>query len=265
MGRPDFSQYSGGITLPDPEALPSPANRIAVNNVGIKAWNARTVSARLEYYFAGVGQLSAGAFRREIENFFGNTVFRATPEFLALYGLDADTYGDFDVATQYNLPGTVRMEGITVNYKQALTFLPAWARGVQVFGNLSVQRALGDTNANFTGYVPKTGSWGASLTRERVTLHVNWNYRGRARRGLVAAGNGIEPSTYNWGATRLVTDVIAEYHFNRRLTFFANLRNLYHVSDELEISGPNTPAVARLRQSAADFGSLWTMGVKGKF
>lgn len=265
VGRPDFSQYSGGITLPDPEALPSPANRIAVNNVGIKAWNARTVSARLEYYFAGVGQLSAGAFRREIENFFGNTVFRATPEFLALYGLDADTYGDFDVATQYNLPGTVRMEGITVNYKQALTFLPAWARGVQVFGNLSVQRALGDTNANFAGYVPKTGSWGASLTRERVTVHVNWNYRGRARRGLVATGNGIEPSTYNWGATRLVTDVIAEYHFTRRLTFFANLRNLYHVSDELEISGPTTPAVARLRQSAADFGSLWTMGVKGKF
>ena len=265
VGRPDFIQYSGGITLPDPEAPPSPANRIAVNNVGIKAWNARTVSARLEYYFAGLGQLSAGAFRREIENFFGNTLFRATPEFLALYGLDEATYGDFDVATQYNLPGTVRMEGVTLNYKQALTFLPPWARGVQVFGNLSVQRALGDTNANFAGYVPKSGSWGASLSRERVTLHVNWNYRGHARRAAVATGNSIQSSTYNWGATRLVTDVIAEYHVTRRFTVFANLRNLFHVTDELEIYGPATPAVAHLRQSAADFGSLWTIGVKGKF
>ena len=265
IGRPNFNQYSGGITLPDPELPPSNTNRIVVNNAAIKAWSAQTVNVRLEYYFSGLGQLSVGAFRREFENFFGNTTFRAESEFLALYGLDVETYGDYDVATQYNLPTTVRMEGVTVNYKQALTFLPPWARGVQVFGNLTVQRALGDDNANFVGYVPKSASWGASLTRQRVVLHVNWNYRGRTRRGLVATGNSIEPSTYNWGVTRLVTDVIAEYHFNKRFAFFANIRNLTHAPDELEITGPSTPAIARLRQSNADFGSLWTIGFKGKF
>ena len=94
---------------------------------------------------------------------------------------------------------------------------------------------------------------------------MNWNYRGRTRRGLVGAGNSIEPSTYNWGATRLVTDVIGEYHFSKRFAFFANIRNLTDATDELEITGPSTPAVARLRSSAADFGSLWTIGFKGKF
>ena len=54
----------------------------------IKAWQARTVNAGLENYFEGVGLPAISAFQREIENFFGNTVFRATPEFLALYGLD---------------------------------------------------------------------------------------------------------------------------------------------------------------------------------
>ncbi len=265
VGRPDFIQYSGGLTLPDTELPPSNANRIVVNNASIKAWSSRTVNVRLEYYFAGLGQFSIGAFRRDYEDFFGDTVIRAQPEFLGLYGLDFDEYGSYDVVTQYNLSTRVRTEGTTVNYKQALSFLPAWARGVQVFGNLSVQRAVGDAAANFSGYVPKSASWGANLTRERVVVHVNWNYRGRARRGAVANGLSIEPGTYTWGATRLVTDVIAEYRFSKKFAFFANLRNLSHVPDEAEIVGPSTPAVARLRQSNADFGSLWTLGFKGSF
>ena len=265
VGRPDFSQYSGGVALPDTELPPTNSNRIVVNNAAIKAWSARSISVRLEYYFAGLGQLSFGSFRRDIKNFFGDTVRPATPDFLALYGLAFEEYGPYQVATQYNLASMVRMEGSTFNYKQALSFLPNWARGLQVFGNLSVQRVTGEAAANFVGYVPKNGSWGASLTRERWLLHVNWNYRGRTRRGLVAVGPSLESSTYNWGVTRLVTDVIAEYRFSKRVAFFANIRNLFHESDDLEIAGPSTPAVARLRSSGADFGSLWTIGCKGTF
>ena len=98
-----------------------------------------------------------------------------------------------------------------------------WARGVQVFGNLSVQRALGDAASDFSGYTPKTINWGASLTRERLVVNLNWHYRGRARRDLVAAGPSIEPGTYNWLAPRLVTDVVAEYRLTRKFWVFANL------------------------------------------
>ena len=92
VGRPDFNQYAGGLTLPDTELAPASNNRIVVSNVGIKAWSARTFNARLEYYFEGVGQLSVGAFRRDFENFFGATTFTATPEFLALYSLHPALY-----------------------------------------------------------------------------------------------------------------------------------------------------------------------------
>ena len=109
----------------------------ASNNAAIKAWQAHTFKAGLEYYLEPVGLLSVSAFRREIENFFGNTVFRPDADFLALYGLNPATYGAYDVATQYNLPGLARMTGLDVSYKQALTFLPQWARGVSVFGNAS--------------------------------------------------------------------------------------------------------------------------------
>ena len=67
---------------------------------------------------------------------------------LALYGLDPAIYDGYEVSTQHNVPGTVRMEGFNFNYKQALTFLPRWARGVQVFANASSQRLTGDVTAS---------------------------------------------------------------------------------------------------------------------
>ncbi len=267
VGRPDLNQYAGGITLPDPDSdATNPANRIIVNNAGIKAWSAETTNARLEYYLPGVGQISVGGFRREIKNFFGGTVFNATPEFLALYGLDPAVYDKFDVTTQYNLPGKVRLTGVDFSYKQALTGLPLWARGVQVFANASAQRVTGDpvATANFAGYIPRSGSWGASLTRPKYNLRINWNYRGRQRRAIVATGASIEPGTYNWGSKRLYIDVSGEYSLTRRIALFTNLRNINDATEDTEISGPSTPAHAQFR-SRLDFGSLWTFGLKGTF
>ena len=102
---------------------------------------------RTKAFFAGVGQVSVGGFRRDIRNFFGGTVFNATPEFLALYGLDPALYDRFDVTTQENLPGAVRLTGLDFSYKQALTGLPAWGRGLQVFANASAQRVTGAASA----------------------------------------------------------------------------------------------------------------------
>jgi hypothetical protein len=259
-----MNQYAGGITLPNVEDPPGAGNRIIVNNAGIKPWSARTTNVRLEYYFEGVGQVSLGAFRRDFENFFGGTVFQPTPEFLALYGLDASTYGGYDVSTQENVRGTVRMTGVDFSYKQALTFLPAWARGVQVFANGSAQRATGEAAQNFAGYVPRSASWGISLARERYNLRVNWNYRGRQRRGLVATGASIEPGTYEWGQKKLNIDVQGEYYFLRRIAVFASLRDVGVAEENIEVSGPSTPPHAQFR-SRQDFGSLWTFGVKGTF
>ncbi len=264
VGRPDFNQYAGGVTLPDPESIPSPANRIVVNNVGIKAWSADTINVRLEYYFAGVGQLSLNAFRRDFTNFFGGTRSAATPAFLALYDLDPDLYGKFDVETQYNVPGTVRMEGSSLNYKQALTFLPAWARGFQVFGNVSTQRRTGALvgNSGFN-FFPRSGSWGVSFTRERFSVRGNWNYRS-ARQGAAVTGAGLPADNFTWVPRRVTLDAQAEYTFAKRYAVFASMRNLTAEPEETQIYNALTPAPARFRNQI-DYGSLWTIGVKGTF
>jgi hypothetical protein len=144
VGRPDFNQYAGGVTLPDTEAVPvaqqphrrqqRPASKPGAPTPPTSASNTTS---------SGVGQISVGAFRRDFTNFFGTPrASAATPEQLSLYELDPATYGGFDVETQYNVPGTVTHGGPRAsNYRQALTFLPPWARGVQVFANASSVRA----------------------------------------------------------------------------------------------------------------------------
>lgn len=266
IGRPDFNQYAGGVTLPNTDNPPSAGNRITVNNAGIKAWTAKTRNVRLEYYFGGVGQVSIGAFRRDFSNAFGGTLFTPTPAFLALYGLDATTYGDYDVSTQVNVQGVVRMTGVDFNYKQVLTFLPHWARGIQLFANGSAQRATGPSLGSFAGsnYIPRSGSWGISFTRERYNVRVNWNYRGKQRRGEVAPSQSIEAGTYNWASKRLYVDVLAEYYVWKRVGIFMNLRNVGATTEDAEIYGPSTPDHAQFRQRL-DHGALWTFGVKGTF
>ncbi len=264
VGRPNFDQYTGALTLPDTDRPSGPGNFIVVNNAAIKAWSARTTSIRLERYFEGVGLISVSAFRRDIRDFFDTTIVPATPAFLAVYELNPALYGNYEVNTQQNVAGTVRMTGVDLSYKQAITFLPHWARGLQVFANASTQRATGENAANFAGYVPRTGSWGVSLTRERFNVRANWNYRSEQRLGRIAAGASIGPSTYTWSPSRLYLDVSGEFNLTARLALFAALRNVTDQSDARDIYGPTTPASARFRQSVA-YASLWTFGVKGQF
>ncbi len=263
VGRPDFNQYMNGLTLPDTDLPVTTATRISVNNVGIKAWSAKTAKVRFEYYFDRVGQVSLGAFQRDFKNFFGSVVFPATPEFLELYDLDPAVYGRYEVSTNYNLQTTVRMTGLEFDYKQALTLLPPWARGVQVFANASAQRATGDGADNFSGYIPRSGSWGISLSRPKFNVKLNWNYRGRQRRGVVT-GRGIEPGTYNWGSKRLFRDVYADYALRKNIAVFASLRNVGDATEDFEIAGPSTPPHAQFRQRQ-DYGSAWILGLKGTF
>ncbi|MBI4626179.1 MAG: hypothetical protein HY736_23525 [Verrucomicrobia bacterium] len=263
IGRPNFNQFAGGLSLPDDSIAPSPTNRIVVNNAGIKPWSAKSINARLEYYFEGVGQVSVGGYRREFENFFGNTTFRATPEFLALYGLDAQTYGAYEVATQHNLDSTVRMSGVDVGYKQALTFLPRWARGVNVFANAAVQRTEGPAAANFNGYIPRRVNGGFALLRERYNFRMNWSHQSKNRLGEIT-GTSIGPGTFQWQSSRVFLDILGEYALTKRIGVYFTLRNVGDTPDQREIEGPLTPAHAQFR-SREQAGSLWTFGVKGTF
>ena len=266
IGPPNFNQYAGGLTLPNTDNPPSNTNRITVNNVAIKPWTANSVKVRLEYYFAGVGQISVGAFRRHYTNFFVSTIVPATPEFLALYSLDPDEFGPYEVSTQRNNPSVIRSEGLDFSYRQALTFLPQWARGFQVFANGSLAKSntpKGFLGASGFNEIPRYAAWGVSFTRPRYNLRVNWTWREDQVLAAVT-GAGIEPDTYNYTPGFTKIDVLGEYMFWKRVAVFANLRNIGDIADRGTTAGPSTPQHATLRYQER-YGSLWTIGVKGTF
>ena len=256
-------EYAGGITLPDLDAAPSPSNRIVVSNTAIKVWSARTGKVALEHYFEGVGLVSVGAFRRQFENFFGSTVFPATPEFLAVHGITAAEYGRFDVATQYNVPGAVHIQGLDFQYRQALTFLPAWARGVQVIASGATQRISGAEADNFSGLIPRTASVGLVLTRPRFNLRANWTMQSERKLAQIN-GLSVGPGTFTYATPRRLLDVNAEFNVTRRVSVFGNIRNLTDEPEDFERRGPQTPDRARFRQSDR-YGALWIFGLRGTF
>jgi len=262
LGRPNLNQYSGGITLPDIGLTNTSTQRISVQNAGIKAWSAITRRIMLEYYFPRVGVVSIAAFRRDFKNFFGTTVFRATPEFLDLYSLDPAIYGIYDVQTQENLQSSVRMQGLDLNYKQALTFFPHWARGVQLFGNASALRTLGEASANFNGFVPRTYNAGLSFARESYNMKFGWNYRGRNRGAPIAAGRSITPDTFRWQAAQKYLTFTGEYYFHKSWAVYVDLHN--RVRNDDEISNDASPAYARLT-TRHQYEGLQTIGIKGSF
>ena len=263
VGRPNYNQYAGGVTLPDLDAAPSPSNRIVVSNTAIKVWSARTGKVALEHYFDGVGLVSIGAFRRQFDNFFGSTVFPATPEFLAVHGISAADYGRFDVATQYNLPAVVHIQGLDFQYRQSLTFLPSWARGVQVIASGATQRISGVEADNFSGMIPRTASVGLVLTRQRFNLRANWTMQSERKLAQIS-GLSVGPGTFTYATPRRLLDINAEFNATRRVSVFGNLRNAGDEPEDFERRGPQTPDRARFRQSDR-YGALWIIGLRGNF
>ena len=171
-------------------------------------------------------------------------------------------YGGFLVSTQRNLDTTVRMDSLEFNYKQALTFLPNWARGVQVFANASTQHATGGSRDQFQNS-PSLVNGGVSLTRRNFSLRVDANHRGRQFQNVIN-GRGIQADTKSFEKARTYLDITGEHVLWRQFRVFAKLRNLTDEGVDIDIYGPLTPLYARF-QSRQRYGSLWTFGVKGTF
>lgn len=259
LARPNYGSILPGVTLPDPAGT---SRTITINNVELKPWTAENFDVALSYYPTGGGEVSAGAFRKDIKDFFGGTTVDITPELLEQYGIDSSYgAGGYVISTQENV-GAARITGFEFSYRQPLKFLPHWARGVSLRYNLTRLHLEGNRLADFSTFISRSENWGISLDRPKFNLRLNWNARGRQRRAAV--GGRAEPGTYSYMAPRLTMDVDAEYRFTRRLGVFLGARNITGEPFIEERYGPNTPGYAR-RFVRTDYGIAISLGVKGAF
>jgi TonB-dependent receptor len=264
FNRPDFGNILPSMNLPDTE---STSRTITATNPTLKPWYANSYGVALEYYFnePSTGVLSARAYRRDITDFWGTSLVPASDEILAPYGIDPAIYGEalgYFVSTRRNV-GSARVTGTEFDYRQNLVFLPHWARGLTIFGNVTLQRTQGSEQASFTGFVRKTFNWGVTFSRQRFTARLAVNHRGRIDQGLITNA-GTEPNTRTYLQSRAIADVSAEYRLTRHYSLFVTGRNVNAGNEDTVAYGPSTPH-DRIITGRINYGATWYVGFKGTY
>lgn len=263
FGRPDLGSIIPNTTIdendnPNPPPGSSPGN-ITYTNSGLKPYSAKNYDFSIEYYFPKGGLISAGVFRKDLTDFFGSINTAATPAILDALGLD-QRYVGWNVSSRLNV-GNARIDGAEANFMQPLTALGPWGKFFNFSASGSILHLQGANGADFNRFIPKSGSMGLTFSKKPLVLMVKYNYRGRQRN---SAQTGTAPNAFEYYDSRYNIDLNAEYTFSRRLTVFANARNILNTPQDLERYSPETPGYTHTFRSE-EFGIQFAVGVKGTF
>ncbi|MFM8617274.1 MAG: TonB-dependent receptor domain-containing protein [Opitutaceae bacterium] len=263
LGRPNLGNIIPGVTISDASST-SAIPTITVNNSGLKPWTATSQDLSLESYQIKDGFGSVSVFQKDIKDFFTSVTTDATPELLDRYGLDGDpSLLAYRITTLAN-GGDARIRGIEFSYRQSLTFLPAWARGLQVFANATRLQLGGSRTADFSGYAPKSVSGGVNFVRGRLVLKWTISYLGDIPTGAVAASATVPAGTFNYQARRTRIGVNAQYNVTKRTSLYASIVDWGGFVQNLQRYAPGTPDYAKPTRWQ-ELGFYTNLGVRGTF
>jgi outer membrane receptor protein involved in Fe transport len=243
--------------LNDPNVI---KGTVTVRNVGLRPWTADNYDISLEYYTKHGGLFSAGVFRKEISNFFGNAVRIATLADLQQVGLDDARYVGWNLSTKFNA-GDARISGADFNIRHSLRDLGRWGGYFTVFANGTYLKLEGNQQASFSSFIPKTANWGFSFNRKRLSAVAMWNYRGLNKRG---AQPTFGPDAFEYFDPVTKLDLSFAFQFSRRLSLVASINNVFNTPATLVWYGSQTPNYARQRRTE-EFGAGLSLGIKGTF
>lgn len=264
IGRPDLNLLLPNINFPAATANPQV---ITVTNTGLSPWRALNYDLSLESYILKNGFASIGVFQKNLENFFTTVTSQATPELLETYGVTPEGNNvTYFISTRGN-GGDAEVRGFEASFKQGLDFLPHWARGIQVFANLTTLSVKGERTADFAGFNPRSLSWGASLTRPRFVVKFDITTQKEVRRTPVVASATIPEDTYQWYGPATRPTLSGEYRITKQIAIFGTLRDFLEGQKTTSLiysRGANTPDYARI-SSFSEAGVNVTVGVKGNF
>jgi len=230
-----------------------------VTNPNLVPWTADNYDLSLEYYTSKGGMYSVGAFRKDIENFFGSGAKIATLEDLNAMDLDPRFLG-FEIRTKFN-SGTARVTGVEFSARQSLDRLGGWGRHFSVFINGTKLKLEGSQSADFSTFIPTTANWGVIFRKDRVSMALRWNYRDTVRGTLQSA---FGPDAYNYSAAITKMDFTVGYALTPRLSVAGNVKNITDEDNYAWRYGSQTPDHAR-QSARRQYGALMSIGIKGSF
>ncbi len=162
------------------------ARTVSSSNPSLRPQTANNFDFTAEYYFEPAGVITAGVFLKELKNFIytaGGALVPSGQE----NGFGGE-YAGFTYTSQYN-GGFAKVKGVEISYSQQFTFLPGFWSGFGAYANLTKLQAEGNYGAGaavalaptskIAGFNPTNGNVGISYIRNRASVRLQLNYRGR--------------------------------------------------------------------------------------
>lgn len=200
LNRPGLgSMAAEGTAFQDTDSGEITARR---GNPNLKPYEDTTLDLSVEYYFGGVGLISAGVFQKNIKNFIGSQTFENVP--FSETGVPSSTIPgatDQTIVSEFTMPvniaGTTRLTGFELVAQAQFSFLPApfdKLGGVANYTSVDANKDLpgfSKSSYNVTLYY-ETDRWGA---RSSMSHRDIW-YTGYNDSVMSASTRGFEGTTY---------------------------------------------------------------------
>ncbi len=203
---------------------------ISTSNPSLKPQTADNFDVSAEYYFEPAGIVSVGLFQKNIKNFIFTSGGIAVPAG-ADNGFGGD-YAGYTLTTQFN-GGAAKVRGFELNYSQQFTFLPGWLGGFAAYANYTRMETEGNYGAGnaiavapnpkgkVAGFNPETSNFGVSYIRNKITVRLQFNHRGR----YLTTYNAVD-SQLVYRIRRDTLDLKTMYQLTRRFSVYLDVNNV---------------------------------------
>lgn len=235
-----------------------------VPNPGLKPERLAKYFASLQQRIRPAGLLGLSVYRMDIDGLqLANAqINRAEAE--AQTGISLADDEDYVIyRTTRNLDGRRSIHGLTIDYNQQLTFLPAALKGLGVFGSFTrTWWPRVDDDQERVGYVPKAANGGLRYRYGPVNLQLRATWQSDKLRSVTesnTAGSTTYLHDHIYQRARAMVDLGGDFRFSKRYTFVFSLRNLTN-APYIEYSNTRDRMYCYFVH-----GVLWNCAIKGTF
>lgn len=237
--RPAFKDVAGFFNVNEQTRV------VAAPNINLDPEYSDNVSARLAYYFEPVGILALNLYQNQVD---GLMITNTLSEEQFGYNGPED-YSGYEFQTTTNSDGTIRIQGVELEYSQSLSFLPGVFKGLGVrasFTHNSAETVVPDL-------VPNAASAGINYAYRRFSAYVN---------GLWKDDVPIVVDERSYRRHFVTLDASTSFKLTRDMSLFLSARNLTNAK---LITMDRFPPNAPVWRSYQINGITLTCGIKGRF
>ncbi len=238
------------VARPSPaDMLPSrrvddDARTLTDGNPNLDVTEADNLDVSAEYYLKPLGVISVGAFRKSIDGFYFTTAS-------TVVGGEYDGYR----LSRVEMGRGGKVSGLEVEWQQRLAFLPGALSGIGFGANHTWLDSTGryptrpNDKLTFIGMAKRTGNFNVSYARRGLDLRLFYNFRGDYLSSV-----GARPALDIFEKERATLDFSAKYRVSRRLSTYANVKNITDAPKITYQGNRSNPTGVRYYDFSVNFG-----------